>query len=122
MAPSHLIMRMKTPFEIGGKKDTAHMLAVMTRDSHYKYNAMGKQPGEWEVSPTLRPHLAREYAALDAAGKARFRTSPAQGQPASFGRWAAEWTQKMSRCLTRNRRKTALRRMKPAAERVTPLR
>jgi hypothetical protein len=67
------IMRMVTPFEISGKKDTAHMLAVTTRDSQYKYNAMGTQHAEGEVSVSLRPYLAREYAALDAAGKARFR-------------------------------------------------
>lgn len=34
---------------------------------------MGSQRGDGKVSPTLRPHLAREYAALDAAGKARFK-------------------------------------------------
>jgi hypothetical protein len=73
MAPDRWIMRMVTPFEIAGKKDTAHMLAVTTRDSQYKYNAMGTERGEGEVSATLRPYLAREYAALDAAGKARFR-------------------------------------------------
>lgn len=71
--PTHWVMRMKTPFEIGGKKDTAHMLAVMTRDSQYRYNAMGRERGDAEASATLRPYLAREYAALDAAGKARFR-------------------------------------------------
>lgn len=73
LAQDRSIIRMVTPFEIAGKKDTAHMLAVTTRDSQYKYHAMGKQRGDGEVSATLRPHLAREYAALNAAGKARFR-------------------------------------------------
>lgn len=45
---------------------------VATKDSQYTYNKMGGQQ-EGEVSALLRPHLAREYAALDASGKARFR-------------------------------------------------
>ena len=73
VAPDRWIMRMTTPFEMGGKKDTMHMLAISTRDSQYTYSRMGSQRGEGEVSATLRPHLAREYAALDGAGKARFR-------------------------------------------------
>lgn len=73
VAPDRWIMRMTTPFEMGGKKDTMHMLAISTRDSQYTYNRLGSERGEGEVSPTLRPHLAREYAALDAAGRARFR-------------------------------------------------
>lgn len=72
-APDRWIMRMVTAFEIAGKKDTARMLAVMTRDSQYKYNAMGSERGEGEVSMALRPYLAREYAALNAAAKARFK-------------------------------------------------
>jgi hypothetical protein len=47
-------------------------LVVTSRDSQYTYTGMGGQ-GEGAVSPTLRPYLAREYAALDAAGKGRFR-------------------------------------------------
>jgi hypothetical protein len=73
VAPDRWIMRMTTPFEMGGKKDTMHTLVIMTRDSQYTYNRMKSQPGEGEASATLRPHLAREYAALDRAGKARFR-------------------------------------------------
>ncbi|HJR17760.1 MAG TPA: hypothetical protein VJ808_12985 [Gemmatimonadales bacterium] len=64
---------MVTPFELAGKKDTMRMLAVTTRDSQYTYNAMGTQRGEGEVSPTLRHHLAREYAALEGPAKARFK-------------------------------------------------
>jgi hypothetical protein len=67
------IMRMTTPFEMAGKKDTVHMLAVTTGDSQYTYSRMGSQRGEGEVSATLRPHLAREYAALDGSAKGRFR-------------------------------------------------
>lgn len=73
IAPDRWIMRMNTPFEMGGKKDTMHALAISTRDSQYTYNRLGSQRGEGEVSATLRPHLAREYAALDGAGKTRFR-------------------------------------------------
>src|SRR5919107_3053556 len=73
IAPDRWIMRLSTPFEAGGMKDTMHMLAVTTRDSQYTYSRMGKQSGEGEISPTMRPYLAREYAALDAGGKARFR-------------------------------------------------
>ena len=73
VAPDRWIMKMKTPFEMGGKKDTALMLAVTTRDSQYTYHAMGSQRGEGEVSPTLRSYLAKEYAALSAAEKTRFR-------------------------------------------------
>jgi hypothetical protein len=49
------------------------VVAVTTRDSQYTYNAMGSQGAEAKVSAALRPHLAREFAALDAAAKARFR-------------------------------------------------
>ena len=73
VAPDRWIMRMVTPFELAGKKDTMRMLAVSTRDSQYTYNALGSQPGEGEVSATLRHHLAREYAALNGAEKARFK-------------------------------------------------
>jgi hypothetical protein len=73
VAPDRWIMRMTTPFEIAGKKDTLRALAVTTRDSQYSYNQMGSEGTQGEVSATLRPHLAREYAALNASGKARFR-------------------------------------------------
>jgi hypothetical protein len=73
VAPDRWVMRMTSPFEMGGKKDTMHVLAITTRDSQYTYNRLGSTQAEGEVSPTLRSHLAREYAALDAAGKARFR-------------------------------------------------
>mgnify|MGYP006189712317 CR=1 FL=1 len=76
---------MKTPFEIGGKKDTAHMLAVMTRDSQYRYNAMGKERGDAEASATLRPYLAREYAALDAAGAGLLATGGVGRHPVGAG-------------------------------------
>jgi hypothetical protein len=66
------IMRMVTPFEMAGKKDTVRFVVVSTRDSQYTYSSMGGQ-SEGQVSPLLRPHLARAYAALDAAAKARFR-------------------------------------------------
>ena len=74
VTPDRWIMRMTTPFEMGGKKDTMHTLAISTRDSQYTYNRMASQKqGEGEVSATLRPHLAREYAALDGAARTRFR-------------------------------------------------
>jgi hypothetical protein len=73
VAPDRWILKMAVPFEIGGKKDTLQSLSVMTKDSQYTYNRMGSQGSEGEVSATLRPHLAREYAALDAAAKTRFR-------------------------------------------------
>jgi len=60
------------PFEMGGKKDTLRMLVITTRDSMYSYTVMGAHR-EGKVSPLLRPHVAREYAALNAAGKARFK-------------------------------------------------
>jgi hypothetical protein len=67
------IMRMTMPVDMGGKKETMSSVVITTRDSQYKYNSMGSQGSSAEVSPTLRFHLAREYAALDAAGKARFK-------------------------------------------------
>jgi hypothetical protein len=73
VAPDRWIMKMKSPFELGGKKDTIRAVSVTTKDSQYTYNAMGAQGGDAHVGPTLRPHLAREYAALDAGGRARFR-------------------------------------------------
>jgi hypothetical protein len=73
VAGDRWILRMVMPVDMGGKKDTLRTLAVSTRDSVYKYNSMSSQSGEGEVSPALRFHLAREYAALDAAGKSRFK-------------------------------------------------
>src|SRR4051812_5293040 len=73
VAPDRWIIRMSMPFDMAGKKDTLHTLAISTKDSQYTYNRMGSQGSEAKVSPTLRPHLAREYAALDAAAKTRFR-------------------------------------------------
>ena len=72
VAADRMIMRMVMPFEAAGKKDTLRSFVVATKDSQYTYNKMGGQQ-EGEVSAALRPHLAREYAALDASGKARFR-------------------------------------------------
>ena len=72
VAPDRWIMRSVMPFENAGKKDTMRLLVVTTRDSQYTYTVMGKDR-EGKVSPQLRPHLAREYAALSAAGKARFK-------------------------------------------------
>lgn len=66
------IIKTFMPFEIGGKKDTMRTLMVSTRDSQYTYTVMGGGR-EGTVSPLLRPHVAREYAALNAAGKARFK-------------------------------------------------
>ncbi len=72
VAADGMIIKMVMPFEAGGKKDTVRSFVVTTRDSQYTYNKMGGQQSG-EVSAALRPHLAREYAALDASGKARFR-------------------------------------------------
>jgi hypothetical protein len=73
VTPDRWIMRMKMPIDMGGKKDTVRSWVVETRDSQYKYNSMGAQRGDADVSPTLRFHLAREYAALNSAAKARFK-------------------------------------------------
>jgi hypothetical protein len=73
VAPDRWVMKSVMPVEMGGQKDTLHSLVVATRDSQYKYTRMGSQRGEGEVSPLLRPYLAREYAVLNAAGKARFK-------------------------------------------------
>ncbi len=72
VAADQMIMRMVMPLEASGKKDTLRSFVVATKDSQYTYNKMGGQEAG-EVSALLRPHLAREYAALDASGKARFR-------------------------------------------------
>jgi hypothetical protein len=72
VAPDRWIMKSIMPFEVAGKKDTMRVITVTTRDSQYTYTVMGKER-EAKVSAQLRPHLAREYAALNAAGKARFR-------------------------------------------------
>lgn len=66
-------MRTVSPFEYEGKTDTMRILMVETRDSQYTWTATGSDRGGGMAGPTLRPHLAREYMALDAAGKARFR-------------------------------------------------
>jgi hypothetical protein len=66
------IVRMVTPFELAGKKDTLRLVVLSTPDSQYTYSNMGGEQ-EGQVSPLLRPHLARAYAGLDAAAKARFR-------------------------------------------------
>ena len=71
-APDRWIIKSVMPFEMGGKKDTLRMLVITTRDSMYSYTVMGAHR-EGKVSPLLRPHVAREYAALNAAGKARFK-------------------------------------------------
>jgi hypothetical protein len=73
VAPDRWQMRMVMPLEIAGKKDTARTIFVTTKDSQYTYTSMGPGPGNAEVSPLLRPHLAREYAALSSQAKARFQ-------------------------------------------------
>jgi hypothetical protein len=73
LAPDRWILKTTMPLEIAGKKDVMRGLVVSTRDSQYKYNVMGTAGAEGEVSPTLRFQLGREYAALNAAGKARFK-------------------------------------------------
>jgi hypothetical protein len=72
VAADRWIMRIAMPYEAGGKKDTLRSLAITTRDSQYTYNSLAGE-GSAEVSPTLRPHLARAYAGLNAAAKARFQ-------------------------------------------------
>lgn len=72
VAPDRWIVKTVMPFDMGGKKDTMRMLMVTTRDSQYTYTSMSGHR-EGKVSPLLRPHAAREYAALNAAGKARFK-------------------------------------------------
>jgi hypothetical protein len=72
VAPDRWLMRMVMPLEIAGKKDTARTVFATTRDSQYTYSSMGSEQAHAEVTPLLRPHLAREYAALSSQGKARF--------------------------------------------------
>jgi hypothetical protein len=72
VARDRWIMRTSAPFEMAGKKDTMKTVIVASGDSQYIYTqASGMKDGK--VSLILRPHLAREYAALDAGGKARFK-------------------------------------------------
>jgi hypothetical protein len=73
VAPDRWMMRMVLPIEFGGKSDTVRTITATTGDSQYAYSSMGSQGQQAEVSPLLRPHLAREYAALSSQGKARFR-------------------------------------------------
>ncbi|MEA2725045.1 MAG: hypothetical protein QOH59_2816 [Gemmatimonadales bacterium] len=72
VTPDRMIIRARYPVDMGGKKDTLGIIAVTTRDSQYTVTTMQGKP-DGEVSPLLRPHLAREYAGLNAAAKARFR-------------------------------------------------
>jgi hypothetical protein len=72
LTPDRWIIKTVMPYELAGKKDTMRMLVFTTRDSQYTYTVMGNER-EGKVSPQIRPHLAREYAALNAAGKARFK-------------------------------------------------
>jgi hypothetical protein len=67
------VMRLVSPFDMGGKKDTIRSVVVETRDSVYRYNALGSGARDGEVSASLRPHLLRGYETLDGAGKARLR-------------------------------------------------
>jgi hypothetical protein len=73
VAPDRWLMRMVLPFEMAGKKDTVRTVFATTADSQYSYTSMGAAPAQAEVSPLLRPHLAREYAALGSQAKARFQ-------------------------------------------------
>jgi hypothetical protein len=73
VAPDRWLMRMVMPFEMAGKKDTVRTIFATTADSQYSYTSMGAAPAQAEVSPLLRPHLAREYAALASQAKARFQ-------------------------------------------------
>jgi hypothetical protein len=73
VTPDRWMLRIVTLFQIAGKKDTMTSLMVSTGDSQYTYIKMGSERGEGEVSRIMRRDLAREYAALDAGGKARFK-------------------------------------------------
>ena len=73
VAPDRWLMRMVMPFEMAGKKDTLRTIFATTTDSQYTYTSMGPGQAEAKVSPLLRPHLAREYAALGSQAKARFQ-------------------------------------------------
>lgn len=73
VAPDRWIMKAVSPLEVGGKKDTLRVISVTTKDSQYTYNTLGSAPGDGEVSPILRPYIAKEYAGLDGAAKARFK-------------------------------------------------
>lgn len=72
VAPDRWLMRMVAPFEHGGKRDTMTMIMATNKDSQYTYMKMGGTTSG-DVSVILRPHLAREYAALNAGGKSRFK-------------------------------------------------
>jgi hypothetical protein len=73
VTPDRFMIKIVTLVDMAGKKDTMITLMVSSGDSQYSYNKMGAAPGEGEVSRSLRPYLAREYAALNPAGKARFK-------------------------------------------------
>lgn len=73
VTPDRWLMRMEAPYEISGKKGTMKTVVVATGDSQYTYLDMGPGTADGEVSIILRRHLAREFDALDAAGKSRFR-------------------------------------------------
>lgn len=75
VAPDRWLMRMVMPFEMAGKKDTLRTIFATTSDSQYTYTNMGAGQSEAKVSPLLRPHLAREYAALGSQAKARFQAN-----------------------------------------------
>lgn len=67
------VMRVTAPFEMGGKKDTIETVIAISGDSQYTFSETGPDDREGEVSVVLRRHLAREYAALDAGGRSRFK-------------------------------------------------
>jgi hypothetical protein len=73
VSPDRWIMRMVAPFEMAGKRDTMRTVVAASGDSQYTYLEMGPGTANGEVSVILRRHLAKEYAALDAAGKSRFK-------------------------------------------------
>jgi hypothetical protein len=73
VTPDRMVIKTATLVQVEAKKDTMTTLVVSAGDSQFTYNRLGSERGGGEVSRILRPHLAREYAGLDAAGKARFK-------------------------------------------------
>lgn len=72
VTPDREVLKTAAVVDIEGKKDTMKTLVVTAGDSQFTYTQSGSERGEGDLSRILRPHLAREYAALDGAGKARF--------------------------------------------------
>jgi hypothetical protein len=70
VTPRLWAMRLVVPYNISGRSDTIRTQVLETGDSMYQVTSVaGTRDGE--VSVSLRPHLVKEFASLDAAGQRR---------------------------------------------------